>query len=474
MLTQDLTQAVQDHLGNSSERFVVAVSGGRDSMALLHAVVHHLPHAAERACAATFDHGIRPEATAEVELVQRWCAQHGIRCWAGAGDVPAQVAGGGNLEAAARAARYAFLAQVAQEWGAKLIVTAHHADDQAETVLMHALRGASLHGLIGMRPRSPHPQQPDLTLVRPLLRVPRSAINAYVQAHGVPYIEDHSNADPDYTRNALRLNVMPLLEQLNPQVTAALARLAQLAADDLEVVEATFERDLLRSIHRSATSWFVLREWFLGLPVAFQRRFIQRAHRALAGSTVSFDDVERALEVIRRGRTSEVLRLTGGVTVRVVGICGDLHVLVGELPDLWWRIQPGQQATLTVGQTVQLANSYLTLQAVDQRRPPCKKAERPRSSAYLFVPVGARLTLRGRQRGDLWYAPHLHGHRVNLAEWMVDQKLPRDVRDVIPLLLVEGDIAAVLLPDPVVAYPYQLHKENWEKVLIVLHDKDDF
>jgi tRNA(Ile)-lysidine synthase len=457
MLTQDLTQAVQEHLGSGDDRMVLAVSGGRDSMALLHAVVHHLPRAAERACVATFNHGIRPEAAAEVSLVQAWCARHGIQCCAGAGDAPALVAHGGNLEAAARELRYAFLAQVAQAWGAALIVTAHHADDQAETVLLHALRGASLHGLVGMRPRSPHPQQPDLTLVRPLLRVPRSAINAYVEAHGVPYLDDRSNADLDYTRNALRLNVLPLLEQLNPQVSAALARLAQLAADDLAAVEAAFEREALPWIDHSATSWAMLHRMFLRLPVAFQRRFIQRAHQALAGSTAAFDDVERALAVIWRGRTSEVLRLTGGVTVRVVGMRGDLHVLVGELPDLWWRINAGQHVSVTINEPVALANGSLTL------KPAANTAE-----SVLHVPRGAAITLRGRQRGDVFQPPGLRGHRVKLAEWMVDQKIPRDVRDAIPLLVVDGQIAAALLPSPVIAFPFMLASGSSEPLIIVL------
>jgi tRNA(Ile)-lysidine synthetase-like protein len=456
MLTQDLTQAVQDHLGSGSERFVIAVSGGRDSMALLHAVAHHLPRARERAAVATFNHGIRPEAAAEVDLVQSWCARHGIRCWAGAGDAPALVANGGNLEAAARELRYAFLAQVAQDWGAALIVTAHHADDQAETVLMHVLRGASLHGLVGMRVRSPHPQKPHLTLVRPLLRIPRSAIDAYVQAHDVPYIDDRSNADPDYTRNALRLNVMPLLAQLNPQVTAALARLAQLAADDLDVVEATFAREALPLIDRRATSWAILRGVFLRLPVAFQRRFIQRAHQALAGSSASFDDVERALDLIRRGRTSEVLRLTGGVTVRVVGLHGNLHVLVGELPDVWWRLYPAQQAALTMDHPVRLANGWLTLTRSLSHSPD------------LFVPHGAAITLRGRQRGDVFQPSGLRGHRVKLAEWMVDQKIPREVRGAIPLLVVDGQIAAVLVSPPVIAYPFMIASGSSEPLIIVL------
>ncbi len=457
MLTQDLTQAVQDHLGSDSERFVLAVSGGRDSMALLHAVAHHLPRAHERACVATFDHGIRSEAAAEVEFVQAWCARHGIRCWTGAGDALALVANGGNLEAAARELRYAFLAQVAQDWGAQLIVTAHHADDQAETVLWHVLRGASLHGLVGMRVRSPHPQQPHLTLVRPLLRVPRSAIDAYAQAHNVPYVEDSSNADLDYTRNYIRHAVMPALAQVNPQVSAALARLALIAHDDLLAVEAAFEREAERSITHTSMSWYVDHKLFLTWPTAYQRRFIQRAHQALAGSAASFDDVERARALIQRGRTSEVLRLTGGVTVRVVGMRGHLHVLVGELPDLWWRIHPEQQAVLKVEHSMPLANGTLTLKRASMR------------TADLHLPRGATITLRGRQRGDVFQPPNLQGHHVKLAEWMVDQKIPRDVRADIPLLVVKGQIAAVLVSPPVIAYPFMVATDSSEPLTIVLH-----
>lgn len=458
MLTQDLTQAVLAEFDRNDERFVLAVSGGRDSMALLHVVAHHVPRARERTCVATFDHGIRSEAAAEVAFVQAWCAQHGIRCEVGAGDAPALVASGGNLEAAARELRYAFLARVAAEWGAALIVTAHHADDQAETVLLHVLRGASLDGLMGMRVRSPHPQQPQLTLLRPLLRVPRSAINAYVQAHNVPHVEDSSNTDTDYTRNYLRQTVMPLLAQINPQLTAALARLSQLAQDELPIVEAAFQSDMRLKLKQRAACWHMPLRTFNHLPTAFQRRFVQQAYRALTGKALTFEDVERARAVFERRRTSEVLRLTGGVEVRVVGIHGDLHALIGELPDVWWRLRPDQQEVVTIGQSIPLANGQLALK------------RSPNNYGDLHVPINATIVLRGRQRGDVFRPPNLFGHRVKLAEWMVDQKIPREVREVIPLIVVDDQIAAVLLPQLVVAHPFTLSTHNSEALRLVINE----
>lgn len=458
MLTQDLTQAVQAQFDGHGERFVLAVSGGRDSMALLHAVAHHVPRARQRACVATFNHGIRPEAAAEVAFVQAWCARHGIRCQAGAGDAPARVVSGGSLEAAARELRYAFLAQAAAEWGAALIVMAHHADDQAETVLLHVLRGASLNGLKGMSVRSPHPQQPQLTLLRPLLHVPRSAINAYVQAHNIPYVEDSSNTDTNYTRNYLRQTVMPMLEPINPQLTAALVRLSELAQDELQVSDSTFQHSVLPFITRCATCWYTTLNRYERMPTAFQRRFVQQAYQALTGKALAFDDVERARAVFQRRRTSEVLRLTGGVTVRVVGIHGDLHALIGELPDVWWRLRPEQEEVITIEQLIPLAKGQLAL--------------KPSLNNYgdLHVPINATIVLRGRRRGDVFQPPSLRGHRVKLAEWMVDQKIPRDVRDVIPLIVVDDQIGVVLLPQPVVAYPFNFSTHNSEALILVINE----
>jgi tRNA(Ile)-lysidine synthase len=459
MLIEDLTLAVLKHLGALEGRFVLAVSGGRDSMALLHAVVHHLPQAKTNACAATFNHGIRPEAAAEVAFVQSWCAQHGVACLVGHADAPAQSARGISSESAARDLRYAFLAQAAQTWGASLIVTAHHADDQAETVLMHAVRGASLHGLVGMRERSPHPQQPALTLLRPLLRVPQHVIADYVAKHRVPFVEDTSNHDLRYTRNTLRHAVMPYLRRINPRVLEALWRLGQMADEDLQIVEAAFEREVLPSVVITSTSWRMPLERLLELPIAFQRRFVHRAHQALSGVSASFEDVQRALNWFERGQASSGLRLSGGVSVRVSQIEGRLWALVGQLPDVWWRLLPGQTAIVEIDQPVYIANGCLVL------------AQRSEVGTPIYIPRGARVVLRGRRRGDVFYAPGLRGHRVKLADWMIDRKLPREVRDDLPLLVVNDVIAAVLLPAPVVAYPFMrpnFDGQDCEALMIVL------
>jgi tRNA(Ile)-lysidine synthase len=460
MLIEDLTLAVLKHLGTVDGRFVLAISGGRDSMALLHAVTHHLPQAKANACAATFNHRIRPEAAAEAAFVQSWCAQHGIACLVGQADVSAQSAHAKSSEAAARDLRYAFLAQAAQAWGASFIVTAHHADDQAETVLLHALRGASLHGLVGMRERSPHPQQPALTLLRPLLRVPRRAVADYIAKHRVPFMEDASNDDLRYTRNTLRHAVMPRLRRINPRVVDALARLGQMADEDLQVVEAAFEREVLPSVVITAESWRLPLERLLNLPLAFQRRFVHRAHQALCGMSASFEDVQRALDWFKQGRAVSGLRLSGGVNVRVAQIEDGLWALVGQLPDVWWRLLPGQTAVVTVDQPIRIANGSLVLARQSERGVP------------IYMPAEARVVLRGRRRSDVFYAPGLRGHRVKLADWMVDRKLPREVRDDIPLLVVNDVIAAVLLPVPVVAYPFMqpnLDNQGGEALMIVLH-----
>lgn len=176
-----------------SARFGVAVSGGADSMALLH-LAHEL--LGERVEAATVDHGLRAESAAEAEMVARWCAGRGI---AHAVLRPAEPIVG-NLQSAARVARYGLL----EQWGSARkidwIMTAHHADDQAETLLMRLNRGAGVGGLAGVRARNGR-------IIRPLLAARRGDLRALARDVGLPFVDDPSNDDARFDRVAMRQNV---------------------------------------------------------------------------------------------------------------------------------------------------------------------------------------------------------------------------------------------------------------------------
>lgn len=209
-------------------RVLCAVSGGLDSMCLLYFLDTWGPSAGFTAAAAHFNHQLRGEAAdRDEDFVRTWCAGRNIPCYAGRGDTRALAAGEGlSLEEAARKLRYAFLEETAAREGFDAILTAHHADDNAETVLLNLIRGTGSAGLAGI------PAQRG-SLFRPFLQITRDTLAAYAAAHQVPHVEDETNARADAAdRNLLRLEVMPLLRQINPRavehMSAAAGRLREM------------------------------------------------------------------------------------------------------------------------------------------------------------------------------------------------------------------------------------------------------
>ena len=199
-------------------RVLCAVSGGLDSMCLLHFLdtwgrLHGFSPAA-----AHFHHQLRDAADADQRFVEGWCAARSIPCFTGSGDTRALAeAEGLSAEEAARKLRYGFLQETARREGFDAILTAHHADDNAETVLLNLVRGTGLRGLGGI------PRQRD-GILRPFLEVSRAELAAYAAAHHIPHVEDETNADPDAAaRNFLRLQVMPLLRKVNPRAAEHIA-----------------------------------------------------------------------------------------------------------------------------------------------------------------------------------------------------------------------------------------------------------
>lgn len=218
---------------------VLAVSGGADSVAMLRAVVALKKTAGGtgKLYAAHLNHGLRGiEADADEAWLKVLCAPMDVPLEAVKADVTAIAAlQGDGWEAAARTARYEFLQQTAERLGARFVATAHTADDQVETVLQRILRGTGLKGLAGIP--FTRPLSESVSLVRPLLTLRRQDILAYLAALGQDYRTDSSNADPRWTRNRLRHELLPLLrERYGADVDAALVRLAAQANEAQQII----------------------------------------------------------------------------------------------------------------------------------------------------------------------------------------------------------------------------------------------
>ncbi len=263
---------------------VTGVSGGPDSVCLLHVLRRLAPELGLRLHVAHLNHGLRgAEADADAAFVAALAAGWGVPCTVGRADVVALAEDAGlSLEEAARQARYRFLAEVAEAAGATTIAVGHNADDQAETVLMHFLRGSGVAGLRGMvartrltdyrlsvhrsggaeeqggretLPGSLFPLPPvALWLVRPLLVVPRGAIETYCREHGLQSRFDRSNEDTTFFRNRLRHELLPILAGYNPAIREVLAHTAEALAGDYEVlraeVAAAWAQVIARSVFR--------------------------------------------------------------------------------------------------------------------------------------------------------------------------------------------------------------------------------
>lgn len=291
---------------------VVAVSGGPDSVVLLHALEALRAQHTLRVHlhAATFDHGLRGADSAEdARFTAALCASWGIPCTIGRAAAPPA------SEAEARQMRYHFLAQTLRAQGAERAASAHHADDQAETLLMRLLRGTGLDGLAGMGPEAPLPGAPELRLVRPMLSITRAQISAYLEAHQLPSRQDASNADERFTRNYLRLRVLPAIDARFPGARRALAQLGEQAALDRDCIEHTLQHTLL--VHTSVAPGRVsiARAHFVSAHPALQRRWLVWGARQLAPShEAGWETTAAALEaLLGPGARAQ---LPGGLIVR--------------------------------------------------------------------------------------------------------------------------------------------------------------
>jgi tRNA(Ile)-lysidine synthase len=441
-LTDTLRRTLQQHgLVPLNGTLVVGVSGGADSLALLH-ILHSLRELL--GCelhAATLDHGLRGEAgAADARFVVETCAAWGIAVTAGYTDVHAVAAENKlGIEAAARLARYDFLARVAQDTNAAYVAVAHHADDQAETVLMHLLRGSGLQGLGGMSVRAALPNHPDVTLIRPLLNVTRAQIEAYCQEHSLVTREDATNADVTYARNRLRHEILPHLETINPQVPRVLAQLGDIAAVDNDYLETRLQQTVIAP-HVSIANGrvHIPRDVFAKLHPALQRRCVGWAAAQLRetdADEVGYVNLVAAVDVALHGAQGARALLPGGLQLRV-----DYGVLVVERTDnrLATNIpllsEDAEMAVLVPGDTPFSSGWTLTASLWPLET----------TLARLAIPEGSAVVLRTRREGDRFKPLGLAGHTRKVGRWMIDHKIPRMWRDRIPLLMVNGEIAAIL------------------------------
>ncbi len=447
----------------TGQHMVVGVSGGADSLCLLHLLHRAAASLSFTLTAATLDHALRGEdGAADAAYVEQIAHNWRIPVRRGLRDVPAlarlhQL----GLEEAARQARYGFLAQVARGTGASLIAVGHNADDQAETILLNLIRGSGLAGLAGMSPETPLSRQHLLPtesppvgvrIIRPLLDVTREAIDAYNETHHLQPRVDATNADTHYRRNRLRHEVLPILTELNPNLRQTLARTGRILAADhqllTQIVHAAFE-----TLQRARTSDSIALDLAAfrqpDLPVAVRRGLIREAVRRLAPNVhdIGLETTEQALDVALNGPTGHESRLPSGIILAVSydritlrqPEAGLLHAGQPWLPaDSSYPVNyPGATPIPGTGWTLVIRWLSPDEDPADSRRQPL--------TVTLALPEKARLALRTRRRGDRVQPLGLAGHSQKLSDLLINARVPAAQRDHLPLLTVNDDIAWVVM-----------------------------
>jgi len=398
---------------SKSEKVLIAVSGGPDSMALLHLFSRWNP---KMLGVFHLNHGFRDSATAEANFVRDYVKKKGISVEIVNYDVERYlITSGESKQQGARKIRYELLLNYAKKHGFNRIALGHHGDDQAETVLMRIVRGSGLLGISGI------PMERGL-FIRPLLSIYKSEIEQYCKAFRVPYVEDESNFEPIYLRNKIRQELLPtLVREYNPEIKTQLIQLAKLArADELELQRQT-EEICHEYVSKMGEQVLFPRSVFSKLSTAMQRRVLRALIYRYQGHLlrIGFSHIEEWRRQLYENTTFHLS------LPQVVVSANQKLIYVGESPSVKL-----DRTVLSVPGEISLGNMLIKSEilSADELEPQPKDSE-DFDMDLLSLP----LFVRSRKKGDRFSSFGLGGSK-KVKDLLIDEKIPIDQRDSLPLV----------------------------------------
>ncbi len=447
------------------ELVVIGVSGGADSVCLLHVLAESQKRLGIRLHAAHLNHQIRGiESEADAEFVSNLAGSLGIPITIDRQDVAAyRTERKCSLEEAARELRYAFFAKVARRVGAHRIAVGHTKDDQVETILMHILRGTGIAGLCGLAPCSPlisdnqgmpsparaprvvKAQRSNLLVIRPLLDATRQETAIYCQKHQLEPRVDSSNLLPSFFRNRVRLHLLPVLRQYNPSIDQALLRLADIAKEDNVLIEQQAS-GLWGQVARQEDKVIYLdKKQMAGLSIALQRHLLRVAVTRLVRDVrdIEATHIEAARRLLNKpaGKMTALphdLICQGGYHELVITSMAKQSQLppcpFPPLPDEFHLKVPGRTTLSGWNVLASIVRAHVDL--LPSRGATSKRGKTYRSNLVAHFDLqktGMNLHVRGRCPDDR-FQPLGMNIPKKLHEFMVDAKIPRSWRGRIPIV----------------------------------------
>ena len=436
----NLRQQVQETIHRyqmlqAGERVLVAVSGGPDSVGLLHLLCWLSDELGIELAVAHLNHQLRGEQADQDEAyVRRLCADWNLPCYVTGENVGEQARRKGiSLEEAGRYARYEYFSTLAEQHGFARVALGHTATDRVETLLINLLRGSGLHGLRSIPPVRG-------IFIRPLISIRREAIAQYCEQQSLAPRCDESNLDAsDFLRNKIRLQLLPLLgEEYSEDPHEALARVIRAAEEELAWTEPLVETEFEEVASVGANKLGLDRQRLSELPAGLQHRLLRRAIVELSGAATDVGEVhyDALRELIDQGQTGAQLHLPAGVLARI-GYT-ELELIYGERAQ---RQPEGKESwcyELSVPGTVEIPEvGSVVAQAVTERPGALGDA----AGSHVTVDgaaAGSELCVRNWQPGDHMQPLGMGGHK-KLQDVFVDEKIPQQQRDCIPLVVDSQD-----------------------------------
>ncbi|MBA4373878.1 MAG: tRNA lysidine(34) synthetase TilS [Thermodesulfovibrio sp.] len=411
---------------------LVGLSGGPDSVCLLHLLHRIQAQFGLQLHAVYVNHNLRPEEIpAEISFCEKTCRELGVNFILKSVDVAShQKQQGLNRQEAGRELRYMAFEEAAAGIGASKIALAHNADDQAETIFMRLIRGSGPKGLGGIPPKRGR-------IIRPLIETERGLIEQFLENENIPFVLDSSNLKQDYLRNRFRLSLMPELKKINPNLLHTLRTTASILQEEERYLEIIVTKTLMKLISRKSAHRI---ELFLSplerLETVILRRVLRRAIDGTEGlRSIGFQNIEDIMNLLKNGSPGDRIYLPKGLRVireyALLVITSEEPVRIAD-----YLLRPGDEVAI-VGAGVVIKAS------LEDRPDVSEKAEDlGDGKSSVLLDAGKMLfplTIRARRCGDLFY-PHGFGKRKKLQDYLVDEKVPRDEREQIPILLSGSDI----------------------------------
>jgi len=444
-----IANIIQECRLKAENLLVVGVSGGPDSLYLMHAL-HSLGY---HMVAVHVNHGLRREADDESEQVKQYADHLGIDLITYRVDVMTYAREESlSIEEAARILRYRALFEHAEINRSSAVVVGHNADDQVETVLMHLLRGSGLAGLRGMGYSTlPNPWSEVIPLVRPLLTTWRAEIQKYLDDHHIKAIFDTSNLDVSFFRNRLRYELLPTLEDYNPSIRQVLARMSLSLKDDYSILEELTEKAWESLLIKKARGYLTFHtDEFLKLPISIQRYFLRKAitYHLPGLRDVDFNCIDRGLKLLTSEKPNSQTDLIAGLRLFKKGsqfwvTTWQTDLNTGDYPSISVHekliFQIPSSLILNNAWQFEVEEGIIPAMGVLQDEASLDPFQAWLDSNELVFP----LILRVRSPGDVIEPLGLIGHSMKISDLMINLKLPKMARATWPLVCSGNEIVWV-------------------------------